>query len=106
MLARRVGSCGVNAAAQLQFAGDRRHHRLVAVGADAHFDLPVEIDAVDEFEEAVDKMLARLLAVGDDVDAGILLLLEHEQRGVGLGGGERVAGELPFGPELVRLGEP
>ena len=30
-------------------------------------------------------MLARLLAVADDVDAGVLLLLEREQRGVALG---------------------
>ena len=47
----------------LQRAGDGRHHRLVAVVADAHLDLVREVDAVDEFEEAVDEMLARLLAV-------------------------------------------
>ena len=55
---------------QAQRADHRRHHRLVAVVADAHLDLVREIDAVDEFEEAVHEMLARLLAVGDDVDAG------------------------------------
>ncbi len=38
-----------------------------------------EVDAVDEFEEAVDEMLARLLAVADDVDAGVLLQLERER---------------------------
>ena len=31
-------------------------------------------------------MLARHLAVGDDVDAGILLLLQRKQRRVGFGG--------------------
>ena len=66
-------------------AGDRRHHRLVAVGADPDLDLAGEIDPVDEFEKAVDEMLARLLAVGDDVDAAILLQLEGEQGGVALG---------------------
>ncbi len=30
-------------------------------------------------------MLARLLAVGDDVDAGVLLQLERQKRGVVLG---------------------
>ena len=39
-------------------------------------DPTVEIDAVDRFEEAMDEMLARLLAVGDDVDPGILLQLQ------------------------------
>jgi hypothetical protein len=43
-----------------------------------------EVDAVDEFQEAVNEMLARLLAVGDHVDAGILLQLQRQQRGVEL----------------------
>ena len=110
-LARRVGAGvarlgGMHAALELERAGDGRHHRLVAVVADAHLDLAVEIDAVDEFEKAVHEMLARLLAVADDVDAGVLLLLDGEQGGVELGGGELVARELPRRPQLVRLGEP
>ena len=44
----------------------------------------VEIDAVDAFEKAVHEMLPRLLAVADDVDAGVLLELQREQRGVAL----------------------
>jgi hypothetical protein len=32
-----------------------------------------EIDAIDLFEKAVDEMLTRLLALGDDVDPGIFL---------------------------------
>ena len=59
----------VHAALQAQRPDDLRHHRLVAVVADAHLDLVLEVDAVDRFEEAVDEVLARLLAVGDDVDA-------------------------------------
>ena len=96
----------VHAALQFQFADHLRHHRFVAVGADAHFDLVGEVDAVDEFEKAVHEMLARHLTLGDDVDAGVFLFLQREQRGVGLGGGKLIAGKLPLRPELVRLGEP
>jgi hypothetical protein len=80
-------------------------HRLVAVVADAHLDA-FEVDAVDRFEKAVHEMLARLLAVGDDVDAGVLLQLEREERGVALGLGQLLAFEPPRRPQLVGLGEP
>ena len=66
----------------------------------------VEIDAVEIGEKAVDEMDARLLAVADDVDAGVLLPLDREDGGVDLAGRERVALEPPGGPELFRLGEP
>ncbi len=84
----------------------RRHQRLVAVVADAELHLAVEIDALDRLEEAVHEVLPRLLAVGDDVDAGVLLRLQPEERRVALRLGERRAVELPARPELVRLGEP
>ena len=106
MRARELRFRRMHAALQAQLADDLRHHRLVAVGADAHLDLVGEVDALDVFEKAVHEMLARLLAVGDDVDAGVLLLLQREQRRVGLGGGKLVAREPPLRPELVRLGEP
>ena len=106
MGAREPRLAAVHAALEPQLADDLRHHRLVAVGADADLDLVREIDAVDRFEEAVHEMLARLLAVGDDVDAAILLQLEREQRGVALAVVERGAGEPPRRPKLVRLGEP
>ena len=110
-LARRVGAGvarlgAVHAALEPQRADHGRHHRLVAVVADAHLDLVREVDAVDEFEKAVDEMLARLLAVGDHVDAGVLLQLERQQRGVELAVGEVGAGEPPLRPQLVGLGEP
>jgi len=60
----------MHAPLQPQCAGDGRHHRLVAVGADSHLDLAAEIDAVDVLEKAVDEVLAGLFAVADDVDAG------------------------------------
>ena len=95
----RVARLGaVHAAFQPQRAGDGRHHRFVAVVADAHLDLVREVDAVDEFEKAVDEMLARLLAVGDHVDAGVLLQLERQQRGVELAGREIGAGQPPLRP--------
>ena len=100
----RLGA--VHAALQLERAGDGRHHRLVAIVADAHLDLVREVDALDEFEEAVDEMLARLLAVAHHVDAGVLLQLERDQRGVELAGVEIGAGEPPLRPQLVGLGEP
>jgi hypothetical protein len=37
------------------------------------FDLVGEIDAVDLLQKSMDEMLSRLLAFGDDVDAGIFL---------------------------------
>ena len=85
---------------------DGRHHRLVAVLADAHLDALREVDAVDAFEEAMDEMLARLLAVGDDVDAGVLLLLQDEQRGVALGLDQRLALLRPGRPQRLGLGQP
>ncbi len=63
-----------------------RYHGFVAVLTDAHFDPPSEVDAVDLFEKSVDEMLTRLLAVGHDVDARVLLLFQHEQSGIALGG--------------------
>jgi hypothetical protein len=36
----------------------------------------------------VHEVLPRLLAVRDDVDAGVLLLLQPEERCIALGGGE------------------
>ena len=65
-----------------------------------------EIDAVDEFEKAVDEVLARLLAVGDDVDAGVLLQLDGEKRRVALARFEIGAAEPPRRPQLVGFGEP
>jgi hypothetical protein len=51
-------------------------------------------------------MLARLLAVADDVDTGILLALDGEERGVALGLLECGALEPPWGPQGIGLGQP
>ena len=97
---------GVDAALQRQRRHHLRHHRLVAVVADSHLDLVGEVDALDLLEKAVDEMLPRLLALGDDVDAGVLLQLYRQHGGVALGVREFVAGGFPGRPQLVRLGQP
>ena len=82
----------MHAALERQRAAHHRHHRFVAVGADAHLDLVGEVDAIDEFKKAVHEMLTRHFAVADDVDAGVFLQLDREQRGVELALRELVAG--------------
>jgi hypothetical protein len=99
-------SLGMHRALAAQPAGDGRHHRLVAVVADAHRHAAGEVDAVDAFEKAVHEMLPRLLAVADDVDAAILLDFEGEQCRVTLAFGERLAVEPPRRPQLERHGQP
>ena len=42
----------------------------------------------------------------DDVDAGIFLQLDREQRGVAFGAGESGAFRLPRRPERVGFGQP
>ncbi len=110
-LALRVGPRqlrleGMHAALQPQRRHHLRHHRVVAVVADAHLHLVLEVDAFDALEEAVHEVLARLLAVAHDVQAGVLLRLDPQQRGVGLGLAQFVALRLPLRPELAGLGQP
>ena len=96
----------VDAAAALERPGDARAIGLVAVVADAHPHLFGKVDAVEVCEKAVDEMLARHLAVADDVDAGILLQFDCKQRGIELALCEVGALQPPLRPQLVRLGEP
>ncbi len=89
-----------------QFAHHLRHHGIVAVVADAHLHLVLEVDSFDRFEKTVHEVLSRLFAIADDRKAGVLLELEPQQRGVGLGIAQLVAGALPLRPQLVGLGQP
>ena len=66
----------------------------------------LEVDAVESLDERRHEMAARLLAVGHDVDAGLLLVEHGEAHGVALGLGECVVVDLPGRPQAVRLGEP
>src|SRR5436190_1874985 len=61
-----------------QRSGDGRHFRVVAIVADAHRDPPGKIDTLDVFEKAVYEVLTRLLAIGDNIDPGVLLLLQRQ----------------------------
>ena len=69
----------VHAALEREFSAHDRHHGFVTIAADAHLDLVREVETVDEFQEAVHEMLARLFAVADDVDAGIFLPFDGKQ---------------------------
>src|SRR5215469_4984761 len=81
-----------------QSPGDGRHQRLIAIIANTHRHAPTEIDAVDSLEKTMDKMLPRLLAVADDIHAGILLQLYRKDRGVALSLGQCIAFKLPRRP--------
>jgi hypothetical protein len=68
-------------------ARHRTHHRgyagVIAI-ADAHCLALGEIDAVEVLDEGGHEMLARLLAVTDDIDAGVLLLLQRQAQRIRL----------------------
>ena len=51
-------------------------------------------------------MLAGLLAVGDDGQAGVFLSLDPQEGRIDLGYREIVAGGSPLRPEFARLGQP
>ena len=63
----------MHAPLQFEWPGDDGHHRVVAIVADPHLHLVIKIDAFDVLEKAVHKVLPRLLAVGQDVHARVLL---------------------------------
>jgi hypothetical protein len=96
----------VNSSLERKRPDDERNHRLVAVVADAHLHLVLEVDPLDELEEPVHEVLARLLAVRDDIDPGVLLLLEPEQGRVALRVREFLALNPPRGPQLVGFRQP
>jgi hypothetical protein len=96
----------MDAPGELERRDHLRDHRVVAVVADPHLHLVREVDALDLREKAVHEVLARLLAVADDVDAGVLLHLQPEQGRVGLGAIELGPGGLPLGPERFGLRQP
>jgi hypothetical protein len=103
------GNCrleAMDASPAPQWPGDGRHLRPVAVVANADGDAAGEIDALDVLKKPVHEMLPRLLAIGQDVDPGILLQLHHQYRGVTLRFCQGFAGELPRRPQHLRRGEP
>ena len=97
---------GVHPALEPQRCHHLRHLRVIAAIADAHGHLVLKVDAVHLLQKAVYKMLARLFAVAHDVQAGILLRLDPEQGGVGLGLLQLSALRLPLRPEFFCFRQP
>ena len=109
--ARRVGARvrgfrRVNRAAPRDGRNDARAIRFVAVVPDPDALLVLEIHPVDVFQDAVHEVLPEHLAIGDDVQPGIFLQLEHHQRGVPLSAHQLIARQPPGRPQRRRLGEP
>ena len=93
-------------ALQAQWRNHLRHLRVIAAVADAHGDLVLEVDALDLLQKTMHKMLARLLAVANDVQPRVFLLLDPQQRRIRLGLLQFGALHLPLRPELFGLGKP
>src|SRR4029077_10575020 len=87
-------------------AGHGRDLGLVAIGADGDRLAAREIDTVEIGEKAVHEVYTCLLAVADDVDAGVFLPFHREDGGVDLARRERIALEPPGGPEFLRFSKP
>jgi hypothetical protein len=96
----------VNALLTAQRSGDGRHFRVVTIVANAHRDPSGKIDTLDVFQKAVYEMLTRLLAVGNDIDPSVFLVLQRQQRCVALRFDECLTLQLPRRPQHPRFGQP
>ena len=74
---------------------DDARHRVRAAGATERGAGVVEVDAFQRGGEAIGVALAPDLAVGDDVEAGLLLRLDRQDRGVVLRLGQKRLGDAP-----------
>ena len=63
-------------------------------------------DSAQMLDEGRDEMLARLLAVADDIDAGLPLIVQRQTQGVLFALDERVFRQFPRRPERFGLGKP
>ena len=106
MGAQELGFDSMDPAFELERRHHLRHHRLVAVAADADLDLVIEVDALDLLQKAMDEVLARLFTISNHVQPRLLLRLDPQQRGVELGLGQRWPFRQPTRPELAGLGQP
>src|SRR5262245_25323108 len=106
MRPREASLLAVHWPAPFHRACHRRYVDHVAVVADSHPRLLRPVDAVDLLQEPMHEVDARLLAVGDDVEARVFLLLEPDQRRVALGGLQLLAVKTPRRPKLLGFGEP
>ena len=60
---------------------DGWHARLIAIANFNHFAF-LEVDAAEVLDKRRDEVLARLLAIADDIDAGLLLFSQRQTQGV------------------------
>ncbi|CUI28174.1 Uncharacterised protein [Achromobacter xylosoxidans] len=105
LLAQELGVFDEDRLLAAHGADDGRHAGVVAVADPDGFAL-FEIDAVQVLDEGGDEVLAGLLAVADDVDAGVLLFVQGQAQGVLLAFDQFLVLQLPGRPELFRLGQP
>ena len=82
-LAQEAGVVGEDRAPARDRTGDDRHVGIVAI-ADPDGLAVLEVDAVEAFDERRDEVTPRLLAVGHDVDARVLLIGDRQAHGVAL----------------------
>ena len=66
----------------------------------------LKVDALDLLQKAVHKVLARLLAVAHDVQPGVFLRLDPEQRGISLGLLQLSPLSTPLRPEFLGFRQP
>ena len=93
-------------ALELERPHDLRDLRVVAVVANAHGDLVLKVNAFDLLQKTVHKVLARLFAVANHVQAQVFLGFDPKQGGVRLGFDQGVALGLPLRPEFLGFGQP
>ncbi|RON73336.1 hypothetical protein BK668_29265 [Pseudomonas fluorescens] len=81
MLTQEFGVFNKNRLFARHCAKDRRHTGIVAI---THSDglTFFKINAAEVLDKRRDKMLARLLAVTDDIDACLLLVVQGQSQGI------------------------
>ena len=106
MGARQLCFKRMHAALEAQRGDHLGHLRVVTVVADAHSDLVLKVDAVYLLQKTMHKVLAALLSIAHHVQPSILLRLDPQQCGIGLGLLQFGACQLPLGPELFGFRQP
>src|SRR5690606_24196646 len=66
----------------------------------------LEIDAVEVFDKRSDEMLARLLAIADDIDARLPLIVESQAQGILLSRSQFLILQFPWRPKFLWLRKP
>ena len=102
--AQIVDRCGI---APNDLAGDARHHAIGgAIAIDRLVDEGLGIDAVPFAGDMKDEMRPPHLAVGQNIEAELFLLAQHDDRGIIQGLLERLAGHAEGRFVALGLGKP